>query len=133
MGVGIYPVFNPPVPGAGLASDGKLLARNFEALDAIAAAAGLPTFSSFGDNRPIPAGFEGDPDELDDALGPFNEWFPAADGLRVVEGVSAAISSGAAGVQSLRSRDQVVGELRDLAACLRPAAERGARFRLELG
>jgi hypothetical protein len=70
---------------------------------------------------------------LADALRSRDEWFSAADGLRMAEGLLAALRSGAAAARSLRGRAAVVEELRALAVCLRAAAERGARFRLEIG
>ncbi len=46
MGIGIYPDFRPPLPGRRFESDGKALATNSAALDAITAAIGVPAFSS---------------------------------------------------------------------------------------
>jgi hypothetical protein len=133
MGFGIYPVFNPKVPDAVFGVDGKLLAQYSVVLDRIARDNGMPAFSSFGDNRPVPDRFNGDPDELSEALGPWNEWFLVGDGLRVVEGLLAAIGSGAAGFRSSQDSAEVATQLRELAACLSMAMLCGARFRLEMG
>lgn len=89
MGVGIYPAFNRPVDEAAFDCEGKALARSFEALDA---EMGLPGLSSFGDTRSIPEDFDGDPNELDEVVGPWDEWFPIADGLRTIDGLIAAVS-----------------------------------------
>jgi hypothetical protein len=132
MGVGIYPVFDLALPAVQFDSDGKVLAREFKALDIVAAAAGLPAFSAFGDTRPVPEGFAGDRDELYDLLGPWEEWFPTVDGLRVIEGLLGAIEEGTES-EALDDPEEVADELRELARCLRAAAEAGARFRLEMG
>jgi hypothetical protein len=133
MGVGIYPVFQPPVEEAVFDCDGKLLARWFEKLDAIAAENGLPAFSSFGDNRLVPEGFDGDPDELNALLGSYDEWFPIEEGLRAVEGLISAINAKTGTAKTLRQDDDIVGELRELANCLQKAGKKSASFRLEMG
>jgi hypothetical protein len=133
VGVAIYPVFKPTVDEASFDYDGgKLLARYFDKLDAVAEAVGAPAFTSFGDNRPIPEDFDGDPDDLGEAMGPWDEWFPIDDGLRTVEGLISAIESGIRQAKSLKQKDDIVDVLRELASCLRKAKKRGARFHLEM-
>jgi hypothetical protein len=133
MGVGFYPVFKPQIEDAVFDLDGKVLARSFKQLDRIASAAGLPAFTSFGDNRPIPEDFDGDPEELEEVLGPWEEWFAITDGLQVIGGILRAINSKLPAARSLKERDEIVEELQQLLACLRIASKRGAQFRLEMG
>jgi hypothetical protein len=65
----VVPAFDPPIEGLVFDRDGKLLLREHEALDGIAIEHGLTPFSDFGDNREVPADFDGDPDELQELLG----------------------------------------------------------------
>ena len=133
MSVGVFPVFNPRIKGVVFGRDGKSLAEAIDSLDAISCVGGLSPFSGFMDNRPVPDGFDGDPDELDERLAPWDEWFEIADGLRTIDGVLATIASknGEAGYGA--GDEELVDELRELAECLR-AVERGTtRFRLEVG
>ena len=64
-------MFQPELKGTKFDATGEALAANFEALDRIAKSAKLTPFTAFADNRPIPEEFEGDPDELAEAVG---EW-----------------------------------------------------------
>lgn len=130
MGVGIYPVFNPPIPNVDFGSDGKLILSEFRGLDDIATSHGLIPISSFGDNRPIPEGFDGDPDELDEILGPWDAWFPISEGLGCIEGLARILRADASLVNA--SVD-VIEELEGLASCLRKAGESASSFRLEVG
>ncbi len=129
MGVGLYPTFDPAVPSAVFDVEGKLLLDVFEPLDRVAVRHGLKPISSFGDNRDIPVGFDGTPDDLDEALGPWNDWFPTAEGLRTVEGLIAALRSDPEGIEM---PGEVIDELAELARALREAEKHGARFRLEI-
>jgi hypothetical protein len=126
MSVGIYPVFNPRVRGVVFGRDGKSLARAVHSLDAIARAGGLTPLSGFMDNRPVPEEFDGDPDELGELLGPWEEWFPIAEGIRTVEGMLTAITSTVGNAE-------IVDELEGLASCLHAAGSGATLFRLELG
>lgn len=125
MGIGIYPVFLPDVPNASFLGDGKLLAAEFQRLDDIARAADVRPFTSFGDNRPVPEDFDGDPDELEDLLGEWDEWFSPADGLHTLDALIAALASDP-------DADDLLYEVNELARCLRVAAAAGAQFRLEM-
>jgi hypothetical protein len=133
MGVGIYPVFDPKVPEAVFTCEGKVLARSYELLDEIADAKGLKTISSFGDNREIPEGFQGEPDELDEVLGPWDKWFKTQEGLITVEGVIDALQSDSNGTKDIERKNDLIAELEELARCLRLANIRKAKFRLEMG
>jgi hypothetical protein len=82
----------------------------------------------------------------DKATGPWNAWFPVEDGLRAVEGLlkileregwkaaTDALSDGFPWLVKSRfepaTTEEVVVELRALAACLRVAGGAGAKFRL---
>ena len=132
MGVGIFPVFEPPVPGADFDGDGKLLVRESAKLDRIAISQGLKRLSAFGDNREVPEGFRGDPEELDEILGPWDEWFPVTEGLRTVEGLIRIIRSSSKTAAKLDDPVGVLEELEELARCLRMAKKEDSQFRLEL-
>jgi hypothetical protein len=92
--------------------------------------------SSFGDNRPVPDGFDGSPDYLDAVLGQWDEWFSPHDGLRMAEGLLRLLEStqdeGDGGTR-VDNRSAVIAELTELAACLREAVNCGSKFRLVLG
>jgi hypothetical protein len=64
MSLGIYPCFDPVVPGAKFEALGEALAQEFQTLDKIADANGLTRFTAFGDNREVPEDFEGPPGHL---------------------------------------------------------------------
>lgn len=132
MGVEIFPEFKPSVRGAKFNADGKLLARVFEQLDRIAASHGLQKFSAFGDNREIPDDFEGDPDELDELLGPCDVWYPVKDGLKTIEGLIECIKTDPKTARKVKEPQGVVEALEELARCLHVAAKKNAKFRLEM-
>lgn len=132
MGAEVFPVFNPRVPAASFDSDGKLLLQEHAALDEIAANLGLTPFTGFGDNREVPEDFDGDPDDLDDILGEWDEWFSIDDGLRTIEGLINAIRNDPAMAGDLEEPDLIQSDLGELASCLRTAREGNAQFRLEV-
>lgn len=157
-----FPEFDPAVPEATFGTHGLVLYRAEYWLDLVARVHGLPSLLTFCDFRPVPGGLdkwlkqldEKTPHEvwnklvkaMDKAHGPWNAWFPVADGLRAVEGLlnvleregwkaaTDALSEGFPWL--LKSRyepatiEEVVMELRALAACLRVAGEAKAAFRL---
>lgn len=51
MAIGIYIAFNPPAPDIWLSSDGKLLGTHLETLERLAELVGVPSLSSFMDQR----------------------------------------------------------------------------------
>ena len=69
---------------------------------------------------------------LDQACGPWTDWFSADDGLRVVLGLLTAVREGSTR-DLLSDAETVVHDLEELARCLAVAARRGARFRLAAG
>lgn len=128
----LYPVFDPPVD-IDNETTGEFLAASFEALDAIAERLGLVPLTAFVDNRAIPEDFDGDPDELDELMGPCSDWFDASAGQAALTALADAMSSKPGEFEDLEThRAAVAEELRDLAQLLGQAAAGGARFRLEL-
>lgn len=132
MGAEVYPVFNPRVAAASFNADGKLLLREHAALDGIARKLGLAPFTAFGDNRDVPEDFDGDPDELDEILGEWDEWFSIDDGLRTIDGLIQAIENDADMAARIEDPDDICADLQELAKCLRIARDQNARFRLEV-
>ncbi len=133
MGVSVFPEFNPRPAAINFEADGKILAAEFHKLDELAAELEVPLFSSFGDNREIPADFDGDLEELDELLGPWDEWFDAASGITTLRALIDALSSEAAVASRFEYPQEVLEELRELERCLVQAQGVGADFRLELG
>jgi len=129
----IFPVFNSSVPSADFDAYGGLLLQEFESLDRVAADLGLTRFSVFGDNREIPDDFEGELDELDDALGEWDEWFSIDDGLRTIDGIVEAVKSDPDKAAVFQEPHHIVSDLESLSRSLRIAKEHGAQFRLEAG
>lgn len=71
MSLGIFPVFQPPLIGTKFEGLGEAIAANLKAIESIARSARLTSLAAFGDNRPVPDDFGGDPDDLAEILG---EW-----------------------------------------------------------
>jgi hypothetical protein len=111
--------------------DGASLFHHAAVLDAIADERGLPTLSSFADDREPPPDFDGYPEELAEALGQWTAWFSADDGRRCVEGLLLALDE-----PEIQSRipiaDVVIDDLEALQVVLTEAAKKNVRFRLEL-
>jgi hypothetical protein len=132
MCLGIYPVFEPAIRDAKFNALGEILVVNLETLDDIAAAARLKPLASFGDAREIPADFDGSPDELDDLLGPWTEWFDAEDGRAAIQALVDYIKKTRKAAQQLDDPPAVVEELEELVRVLAIAARQGVKFRLEM-
>lgn len=125
MAQGIRPEFEASFPEDWTGSDGKLLGREFEALEAAAERGGSTPLSAFMDYRPIPEEIVEDAEALEDFAEDWDEWFPSSAGAQAVEGLMAAPSVGlGADAESVRQ------QLRQLAECLRRAQAHGVRFRL---
>jgi hypothetical protein len=131
MGMGLWPVFQPEVQDLSPELDGSLLLQSFEQLDEIAIGRGVTALSAFADNRPVPAGFDGDPGELADAMGPWEDWFDVSEGLRTFVALLAALEDPSVSAD-LEHHVGVWEELREVVRCLERAAGMGASFRLEL-
>jgi len=129
MSLGLIPIFSPEGAGAfeGL---GEALAQDLAALEELAYSAGLTPLSAFADQRDIPEDFTGDPEELDELLGPCTDWFDPALGADAVDALRASIDSRAGRAVAFEEIEGVIEELEALAACLRRAALGGAKFRL---
>ena len=130
MTVGFFPAFRPKIVVA-YDGDGAALFHHAAVLDAIAEEHGLATLSSFADDREPPPDFDGYPEELAEAIGPWTAWFSPTDGLRCVEGLLAALAD-----PRTRARvtpvEMVLADLNALEDVLVLAKQRKVRFRLEL-
>ncbi len=102
------------------------------ALDDIARDLDLAPLSAYGENREVPERFEGDPDELEEILGEWDEWFSIDDGLKTIDGLITAIRNDPCMASRLQEPDYVCSDLEALASCLRVAREENAQFRLEV-
>ena len=130
MTVGFFPAFDPKLVVA-YDGDGAALFHHAAVLDAIAEEHGVPTLSSFADDREPPPDFDGYPEELAEAIGPWTAWFSPTDGLRCVEGLLAALAD-----PTIRERvmpvDMVLADLDALQDVLIVAKQKKVRFRLEI-
>jgi len=132
MSLGIYPVFQPELTGTKYDVLGERLAANFMVLDKIARAARLKPFTAFGDNRPIPKDFDGDPDDLVEVMGEWTEWFEPAEGQAAMQALADHIKASPKAAQRLDESAGVVEELEEMARVLRAAASEVIRFRLQM-
>lgn len=130
MTVGFVPSFEPKI-AVPFEGDGASLFHHAPALDAIAEERGLPLLSSFADDREPPPDFDGFPEELIEAIGPWTAWFSPTDGLRCVEGLLAALEDPAVRAR-IASVDLLLEDLGALHRVLLHAKKRKARFRLEI-
>lgn len=127
MAQGIYPAFKPKLHGAQVTTLGETLAADLDDLEQIAEENELTPMSTFMDNREVPDDFDGAPEELDEAIGEWNEWFEPSAGADALEALAASVSDHQHG-------EALATELQDIARVLRIAAKKsGQRFRLELG
>ena len=130
MTVGFCPAFEPKisVPYEG---DGASLFHHAALLDALADERGVPLLTSFTDEREPPPDFDGYPEDLAEALGPWLAWFSPTDGLRCVEGLLAALDDAQVRAR-FSSVDGVLTDLEALLDVLVVAKKERARFRLEV-
>jgi hypothetical protein len=130
MSIGIDPVFKPGTNSNPFKSDGVFILDQLENLRNLATENGLKPIEEFGDNRPVPDDFDGDPDELQELLGPWDEWFPVSQGLQTLDGLVRILE-----IELIVSEHDefLLQELKDLAECLRSASPEGAEFRFEAG
>lgn len=131
MTVGYVPAFEPKIDGAHFDGDGASLFHHAALLDSLAEQNGLPLLTSFADDREPPPDFDGFPEELIEAIGPWTAWFSPTEGLRCVEGLLDALEAPRvrAGVAFV---DAVVEDLAALRDVLLVAKKRKSRFRLEI-
>jgi hypothetical protein len=130
MTVGFVPAFEPKI-AVMFEGDGASLFHHVAVLDAIAEERGVPTLSSFADDREPPPDFDGYPEELADAIGPWTAWFSPTDGLRCVEGLLSALEDPRARAR-VAAVDVVIDDLQALEDVLVAAKKKKARFRLEI-
>lgn len=131
MTVGFCPSFEPKLAMT-FEGDGASMFHAAPVLDEIAEERGLPLLTSFADDREPPPDFDGFPEELVEAIGPWNAWFSVTEGLRCVEGLLVALDDGA-----VRARipmvDGVLDDLGALHAVLVAAKKKTkTKFRLEV-
>jgi hypothetical protein len=131
--LGFYPVYNPPVPEALCAGHGETLALAFNALDDLAEANGLPPLTQFADNREIPEDFDESPEDLEDLLEPWEEWFECEEGMEVFGGIARLLRGHGEAARQIENAEALARELDDWVRALAIARRKGARFRLELG
>jgi hypothetical protein len=130
MTVGFFPAFEPKI-AVTFAGDGASLFHHAAVLDALAEDHGVPALSSFADDREAPPDFDGYPEELAVALGPWTAWFSPTDGLRCVEGLLSALEQPSAR-ELIPMVEAVIDDLDALEDVLLIAKKKKVRFRLEL-
>lgn len=130
MTVGFVPAFEPKIDAV-FQGDGASLFHAAAALDQLADERGVPLLTSFADEREPPPDFDGFPEELAEALGPWTAWFSPTDGLRCVEGLLDALEAPDARAR-IAFVDGVLEDLGALRDVLAIAKRRRARFRLEI-
>lgn len=130
MTVGFYPAFEPKIAAA-FGGDGAALFHHAALLDGIAEEHGLPLLTSFADDREPPPDFDGFPEELAEAIGPWTAWFSCTDGIRCVEGLLEALEDSRTRAR-IPSVDGVIDDLTALHDVLLVAKKKKARFRLEI-
>lgn len=131
MSLGLIPIFLGKT-AAKFRALGEVLAHELDALEQVAAKAGIVPLSAFTDQRQIPVDFDGDPEELEDILGPCTDWFDAATGADAVGHLIRAIERDESSSVPFVDRTAVLEELALLKSCLQTAAAGHTKFRLEL-
>ena len=132
MSLGIYPVFNPPVPEAKFDGLGEVLAMQFEALDELASKHSITPLTAFADTRKAPADFDGPPEDLEQIMGRWENWFDCHEGRLAFEALARLINTDPAAAPSLKSPEAAVQDLRGIARTLSVGEVKGAQFRLEM-
>ena len=104
----------------------------YGALTELASKHGITSLTAFGDTREVPAGFDGPPEDLEQVMGPWEDWFSCYEGRLAFEALARLINTDPAAAQSLKSPDAVAQELRGIAQALSIGEIKGAQFRLEM-
>lgn len=130
MTASFVPAFDPKID-APFHGDGASLFHHAAALDMLAEEHDVPPLTTFADDREPPPDFDGAPEELREAIGPWTAWFSAHDGLRCVDGLLAALDDPTTR-QRLAFVDGVIDDLVALRDVLVLAKKKKARFRLEI-
>jgi hypothetical protein len=132
MSLSIYPVFNPAASETEFEGLGEILALEFGTLDELAEEYSLTSLTAFADTREVPEDFDGPPEDLEELLGPWEDWFACPDGQAAAEALAELIADDPDIAGRLKTPEAVIQELRSLAQALETAGIKGARFRLEL-
>lgn len=130
MTVGFVPAFQPKID-ASFEGDGASIFHYAAELDLLAEEHGLPLLTSFADDREPPPDFDGAPEELAEAIGPWTAWFSPTDGLRSVEGLLDVLEN-TPSARRLPFASGVILDLTALRDVLLVAKKRKAKFRLEI-
>jgi hypothetical protein len=130
MTVGFFPAFESKI-AVTYEGDGASLFHHAAVLDVMAEEHGVPTLSSFADDREPPPDFDGYPEELAEAIGPWTTWFSPTDGLRCVEGLLSALEDPRARAL-IPALNAVLDDLDALQDVLIVAKKKKVRFRLEI-
>jgi len=130
MTAGFCPAFEPRI-AATFHGDGASIFHHAATLDAIAEERGIPPLGGFADDRGPPPDFDGFPEDLAEAIGPWNAWFSPTEGIRCVEGLLAALEEPATRAR-FPTVDGVIADLESLHDVLLVAKKRRSRFRLEV-
>ena len=130
MTVGFYPAFDPKLT-VSFAGDGASLFHHAPMLDTLAEERGVLPLESFADDREPPPDFDGLPEELVEAIGPWMAWFSAEDGLQTVNGLLDALDEPAMQAR-IPAVEGVLVDLEALREVLVMAVKKNARFRLEI-
>jgi hypothetical protein len=130
MGAAFWPYFDRKVRSTAYCDEGKVLLREIDALDAVAAESNIKLLSSYADNRPIPDGFDGDPDDLEELLGPFEDWFEIKDGIETCEKLGEEVQTRQHINWAHWDSECVMDCLASLRQALEAGLEANAKFRL---
>lgn len=131
MTVGFVPAFDPKLT-VSFEGDGASLFHHAAVLDELADELGVPALTRFTDEREPPPDFDGYPEELHEAIGPWTEWFAPEEGLRCVDALLVALDDTAVLARFPVPVDGVVADLEALRDVLAAGEKRRARFRLEV-
>lgn len=131
MSIGLWPAFDPPLDDLERRLDGHGLVRAAELCDELAETLGVTPLFAFCDMREVPEDFEGDADDLEELLGPWEEWFDAAEGRETVASLIPVFTLPEV-IAEVHDKDLIIADLTELLRCLEAAVKAGARFRLEL-
>lgn len=130
MPAGFFPAFDPRITVT-YEGDGASIFHHVALLDVMAEEHGFPALSSFADDREPPPDFDGYPEDLADAIGPWTSWFSPADGLRCVEGLLSVLDDPRARAL-IPTENAVIEDLEALRDVLLVAEKKKVRFRLEV-
>jgi hypothetical protein len=133
MSLGIHPIFKGDGERPAYATDGVVLARNYELLDELAEEAGLILLSDFNGSMRDPAeDFDGDPDELELPEAEWR-WFEPQPALETAQYLIATLEGNVLLLPDKETRDELLDELRALEQALAAAQARGLQFMLRIG